>query len=230
MKLWKKISITIVVLMMICGAACFWYVNDYYHAQNSHEMTISNKNVIDKDQYFEFNKKSKSNVGVIFYPGGKVEASAYNVFLNKLATKGYHVFGLKVLFNLAILDQNKADIVINNNKQIKKWYIMGHSLGGVSGQNFANQHKNIISGVIHLGSYPLSKDNNVTNISIFGSNDKVVNKNKLKNSDELYEIKGGNHAQFGNYSNQAGDGKPTISSNQQKDEAIKKIEFFINKN
>jgi hypothetical protein len=42
-----------------------------------------------------------------------------------------------------------------------------------------------------------------------------------------YEIKGGNHAGFGDYGVQAGDGKAAISADRQQNKAAVKIAEFI---
>ena len=59
-------------------------------------------------------------------------------------------------------------------------------------------------------------------ISIYGSEDKVLNKDKYKkyksnlpSSFEEMIIYGGNHAYFGVYGEQKGDGKATINNQQQ---------------
>ena len=48
------------------------------------------------------------------------------------------------------------------------------------------------------------------------------------NSKEVV-IKGGNHAQFGNYGEQAGDGTATISREEQQDQTAKAILEFTGK-
>lgn len=230
MKKINKIVVIILVILSIILGYGIWYVNDYYKVENNSEVQVATKNAKINNDYIEFNHNSNSKIGIIFYPGGKVYPLAYNVMLNNLSHKNYHVFGLKVLFNLAILDENKANSVINNHKNIKKWVLIGHSLGGVTAQNFANKHKNIVNAVIHLGSYPLDSKNNVTNLAIYGSLDKVVNKTKLKNAEQIFEINGANHAQYGNYGKQKGDGQATISSQMQQEITINKIiEFMISK-
>ena len=85
-------------------------------------------------------------------------------------------------------------------------------------------HPKDYDGLILLGSYStadLSKtDLNV--LSVYGSEDKVMNRvkydeNKSNLPSDLIEvvIEGGCHAYFGMYGAQEGDGKPTISNEEQ---------------
>ena len=74
----------------------------------------------------------------------------------------------------------------------------------------------------------------MSSLSIYGTNDYVLNRKKYLKSKELlptnhYEfiIEGGNHANFGNYGNQKKDGSSTITREYQqeltKNEIIKYI-------
>jgi len=71
-------------------------------------------------------------------------------------------------------------------------------------------------------------------LAMYGSNDEVLNKNKLSEtksnapSNSLYfEIEGGNHAGYGNYGAQKGDGPATISNTEQQNIVTNKILEFI---
>ena len=82
-----------------------------------------------------------------------------------------------------------------------------------------------------LAAYPTKPlDESLLAITIYGSEDHVLNMKKLnaakrflpENSKE-YVIDGGNHAQFGNYGLQTGDGKSTVSSETQQQKTIELI-------
>ena len=114
--------------------------------------------------------------------------------------------------------------------EYENWFIGGHSLGGVVAA--MNTEKENIKGLILLASYPTEKPNCKT-LSIYGSNDGVLNIEKYqdstKNLKQFIEIviEGGNHAYFGNYGEQKGDNKATISRNEQQDITVKEIMKFI---
>lgn len=96
------------------------------------------------------------NIGFIFYPGAKVEASAYAPIAKEIASKGYTVSIAKMSFNLAVLSPNRADSIISNHEEIDTWVIGGHSLGGVMAADYALKNDKI-KGLVLLASYPQSK-------------------------------------------------------------------------
>ena len=103
------------------------------------------------------------------------------------------------------------------------WYIGGHSLGGSMAASYASAHSSQLSGVIMLAAYPSkSLNENTRAVIIYGSEDGVLNMAKLEeanryllNDTKTCVIEGGNHAQFGNYGRQDGDGIADISSEEQ---------------
>ena len=88
---------------------------------------------------------------------------------------------------------------------------------------YAAEHGEQLTGLILLAAYPTKElDDALLEISIYGSEDLVLNPDKMiagkayAPSDfcELV-IEGGNHAQFGNYGYQKGDGIAAISCEEQ---------------
>ena len=114
-------------------------------------------------------------------------------------------------------------------------YIGGHSLGGAMAASYAADHGDQLSGVILFAAYPTKQlPNTMTEIVLVGSEDQVVNRTKLEQGrnyapDRYIEriIEGGNHAQFGSYGAQRGDGTAAISSEQQIMEAVQIIQESI---
>lgn len=112
-----------------------------------------------------------------------------------------------------------------------QWYICGHSLGGVMAADYAAEHSSLISGVFMLAAYPTKPlDENLRCVTIYGSEDGVLNMEKLEkanqylpDSSEEVIIEGGNHAQFGDYGKQNGDGNATISYEEQQQRTIEII-------
>ena len=89
-----------------------------------------------------------------------------------------------------------------------------------------------LSGLILLGSYSTEKIELPT-LSVYGSNDGVMNREKydeyrgnLQNLTE-FVIEGGNHAYFGMYGEQSGDGTADISVIDQTDITSMFISDFI---
>jgi len=57
--------------------------------------------------------------------------------------------------------------------------------------------------------------------------DKILDRSKLSGGRNEEEIEGGNHAQFGNYGAQKGDGAASISAEEQQNFTADQIDIFI---
>ncbi len=98
----------------------------------------------------------------------------------------------------------------------------GHSLGGAMAASYISNHKNDYDGLILLAAYSEADVSDLNVLSIYGSNDKVLNKDKytsnLKNLGKDYVeiiIDGGNHSGFGVYGHQANDGESSLDDLEQ---------------
>ncbi len=231
-----KILTGVAIFLLILVSGFFIYVSSYYKADSFALDSLKSDSLVkveeNGDILFEPVLNAK-NIGFIFYPGAKVEASAYAPLANEIAANGYPVVIAKMNFNLAILSPNRADSVISNHKDIDTWVIGGHSLGGVMAADYALKNEKI-KGLILLASYPQDKTDlsskPIKVLSLWGSNDKVADLNKVKGAkkllpsdSEFIEIKGGNHGGFGDYGHQKGDGEASISNKQQMMDASKYI-------
>jgi hypothetical protein len=165
-----------------------------------------------------------AKAGFIFYPGGKVEHTAYIPLMRACASEGILCVLVEMPFNLAVLDVNAADGIQEEYPEIEEWYIGGHSLGGSMAASYLANHVEDYEGLILLGSYSTANlsGTNLTVLSVFGSEDRVMNREKyeesksnLPNNFTEYIIDGGCHAYFGMYGAQDGDGKPTVTNEEQ---------------
>lgn len=239
-RLYFKISVVIIILVLCATGAFFIYTANYYHATDAavEAMTnVQNIKITYKDDMAIFSPEvNAKEVGLIFYPGAKVEYSAYAPLMTKLAQKGITCVLIKMPYNLAIFNVNAADKAMSAVTDITTWYISGHSLGGAMASSYAANDADKLKGIILLGAYP-SSDLSKTNLkllALYGSNDNVLNKNKVSETksnapkNSLYfEIQGGNHAGYGDYGVQAGDGTATISADEQQNIVVDKILGFI---
>ena len=237
----KKLKIAlyiILALVIIIAGFSIWYLTDYSHADASVNAYLNGtENVsVEKIDNGLFIDGPGNESALIFYPGAKIEYTAYLPLFTELANDGVDCFIVEMPFNLAFFGLDSADsIVSNTNFTYDKWYISGHSLGGVVASYYVKNHSTDYDGLILLASYPAEDLNNVSVLSIYGSNDKVFNKETYDKSKGLmdynlteYVINGGNHAQFASYGNQAGDGVATIPSENQRKQTEKEILEFIN--
>ena len=174
-----------------------------------------------------------SAAGFIFYPGAKVEEAAYAPILDELAQAGICCVLVKMPYRLAVFDVNAAERVMEELPEVETWYIGGHSLGGAMAAAFAAEHESTLSGLILLAAYPTEEIKKLPVLSLYGSEDEVLNKEKYEKSASLaarlteYVIEGGNHAGFGNYGVQKGDGEAYLPREEQWQETVDYILSFM---
>ena len=177
----------------------------------------------------------KGKIGLIFYPGGKVKPEAYAPLLLQVAASGHPVVLCRMPLNLAVLKNGSAADVFAMRSDTR-WAIGGHSLGGSMAAFYAYKHPGAVAGLVLLGSYPAEGNSFASStlpvLSVFGSMDMGIDKIRqykplLPASTAFVELEGGNHAQFGNYGFQAGDGTATMPRLQQQNLALKAIVHFL---
>jgi len=228
------------LLLLLCFLVlgCIWYVNDYYRAdaevlatlQQGYPSTIT---IEQKDDMLFLAPTHPYDTGFIFYPGGKVDYLAYSPLLIQCAEKGIFCAIIKMPANLAVFDIDAAENIISLFPEINHWYIGGHSLGGAMASSHIAKYPDQYRGLILLGAYPSADLNgkNVPILSLYGSNDMVINSEKYATQLHLitneFIIDGGNHAYFGSYGEQEGDGTATITPSEQQSIAAQKIFDFI---
>ncbi len=168
---------------------------------------------------------------LIFYPGAKVEYTAYLPLLSELADQGIDCFLVKMPCNLAIFGQNKAKKIMDS-YEYDHWYLSGHSLGGAMAASYSSGHLESLNGLVLLAAYPTKnlKSDSFSVLSLYGSEDGVLNMEKVEEGNSYMPtdyaeicIEGGNHAQFGNYGEQKGDHAAKISREEQQAQTVEAI-------
>lgn len=233
----RKIAAAVIGFIFIVMLSAFFYVNDYYHSDESVNKYLQGNEQVAvleiADALFVDGPGEAS--AVIFYPGAKVEYTAYLPLFYGLAEQGVDCFLVKMPCNLAILGQNKAEDIMET-YEYKHWYLAGHSLGGAMAASYAARHSKNLDGLILLAAYP-TRDltgESLSVLSVYGSVDGVLNMEKLEEGRSLMPedytelcMEGGNHAGFGNYGEQKGDGKARISSKEQQERTVEVIMQMI---
>lgn len=231
-------AVAVVVIIALVGSLA-WLLNAYEPQDVARENLVSSNEVkVVEGDITEFIPKDVvSHTGVIIYPGARIDVKAYAPLANRLAQNGYKVFAVDMPFNMAIFSSHKADKVIDENKDIENWVIVGHSLGGAMATN-AIETNSKIKGIVYLASYPSGdkiKETGAEVLTIWGSKDGVINfenlikaKENLPKDTEYVEIEGGNHSSFGDYGLQKGDAKAIISEEEQLNITVESICDFIN--
>lgn len=168
---------------------------------------------------------------LIFYPGGLVSPVAYLPLLAEITdTAGIPTILIPMPLNLAVLAPNRAVKFLAKTPQflgaVEHWYIGGHSLGGAMAAGLVGEYPERFAGLVLFASYPAKSNDlsalNMPVMSISAEYDTVASSDEIKASKQrlpdqtrFFVISGGNHAGFGDYGPQSGDGEPTISKQQQ---------------
>lgn len=223
---------------LVFGIGGYAYVSDYYHADEKalEAMAYQTGSVqTEQDGDVIWFVPEDPTAGLIFYPGGKVEYTAYAPLLRACAENGILCALVRMPGNLAVLDANAADGLQQEHPEVTTWYIAGHSLGGAMAASHAAAHEKDFDGLILLAAYS-TKDLSQTTLrvlSVYGSEDGVMNresyeKNRANLPADTTEVvlDGGCHAQFVSYGPQDGDGVPAISGEEQVRQTVEAIAAF----
>ena len=209
------------------GGRFFWYVSDYYQAEDvALEVLASGDHLEVRDDLTILSPSYPTDTAIIFYPGAKVEAAAYLPLLDQLRQTGLTCILVEMPFHLAIFDVNAAEDVMAQFPDIRHWYIAGHSMGGAMASQFASEHPDEVDGLILLGAYLYGDYPPADTITVYGSLNQSV-EDKIDYTENVVEIEGGNHAQFGNYGPQKEDMPATISAEEQQAQTVEAISDFI---
>jgi len=228
----KSLICVLTVVILLAGSA---YLNTYYRASEEAGNAVKRAEKLNNDMLV-FEPQNEIRCGLIFYPGGKVEYTAYAPLMEACSKEGILCVLLKMPCNLAVLDINAADGIQKEFPNVNEWYMAGHSLGGSMAASYIGEHSEGFEGLILLASYSTENlsDTGLDALSIYGTEDLVLNKNKYKeNKDNLptdyveVVIDGGCHAYFGNYGEQEGDGKSTITVEKQQEITVEMIKNFV---
>jgi dienelactone hydrolase len=170
-------------------------------------------------------------VGLVLYPGGRVDPRAYAPAARALAEEGYLVVIVPMPLNLAVLAPGRAAEVMAAFPGVKSWAVGGHSLGGAMAANYAHSNPEAVRGLLLWAAYPAAGDDlsghQLAVSSIYGTRDRLATPKEIDASRPLLPpdtgwtaVEGGNHAQFGWYGSQPGDGEATISREEQQAQIV----------
>ena len=239
MQMYRKIKKGLLIFLAVVLAVSMAfgvYAGQYYHADL--------EAIQDQSLQVEYERMERLEDGslvfypaqyqsaVIFYPGGKVEALAYIPLMEHLAQEGVLAVLMPMPFNLAVLAKDAAAGIPEQFPEVESWYMAGHSLGGSMAASFAGENTAWVDGLILLAAYSTDPVD-VPVLSICGSEDGVLNMDKYdkyrSNLAELTEVvlEGGNHAGFGFYGPQEGDGAASITNLEQISRTAVQIAEFV---
>jgi pimeloyl-ACP methyl ester carboxylesterase len=229
---WKLIVGLVVAIVVALGAIGYLWLNNLAEPMpEAGPALVSDDQVtVTTEPWLTFTPATPTATGLIFYPGGRVPPEAYAPPVRAAAEAGYLSVIPDMPFGLAVLSPDAADAVIEAHPEIEHWVIGGHSLGGAMAGQYVAGHDEI-DGLVLWAAYPpggsdLSASDQLVS-SIYATNDGLTTLDEIEASRAqlpagatYVEIEGGNHAQFGWYGEQDGDGVAEISREAQQAQAV----------
>lgn len=156
-------------------------------------------------------------VGLVFYPGAKVDPRSYTARLAGLVTQQHMTVVIaKPWLGMALFDRRGLDAFTSAAPEVRAWIVGGHSLGGVR----ACQTAEDAQALLLFGSYCANdlSGSSLPVTSLAGSDDGLSTPQKIAEHRPnlpagavMTQIEGANHASFGDYGPQRGDGEATIA-------------------
>jgi pimeloyl-ACP methyl ester carboxylesterase len=176
------------------------------------------------------------STGLIFVPGARVEPYAYMAQLGGVVERhGMTVLITKPTLNLALFDLRGVDDFTTAAPLVERWFVGGHSLGGVRACLMAPDSG--VEGLVLWGSYCPNdvSDSGLRVLSVTGENDLLStpatideNAGLLPAEARFVTIEGANHASFGDYGPQSGDGERSITSDDMRATLTALLADFLN--
>ena len=243
-KIARRVASALVLVVAVLAVGFAWYVSDYYHADDvalaaaadadgAADGVIVREVAGGKLAFIP----EKPTAGLMFYPGGKVQPQAYAPLLTECARHGVLCVLAEPVFNIAFFDVNAADGVREQFPDVRTWFVGGHSLGGAVSSMYLSGHMDEYEGIAFLGAYPAADLSGFGGraLCLYGSEDGVMSRAKydearveLPANTEEFEMPGANHAQFGNYGQQAGDNEASITREEQQEQTAVQIAQLAN--
>lgn len=220
----KTIGLALVALLLVVSLGFYIWTRVARYPAFSEAVDIADAARTDRGWY-AFEPAGEASAGFIFYPGGLVDPAAYAPLMQRLSDDGILAIIVPMPLDLAVFGIDRADDVVAAYPGVDTWVIGGHSLGGAMAAEYLKGQPGAIDGIAFLASYPAESTDlsmmPVEALSIYGTEDGVAGDvfeeslRRLPARTPLEVLEGGNHAQFGDYGPQEGDGVATMGRDEQ---------------
>ena len=183
--------------------------------------------------------KDPNGTGLVYLAGARVDPAAYARKLSGLADAGVTIVIARPTLNFAIFELRPLSTFegLAADSGVQRWYVGGHSLGGVRAcQYAADAPAGSIAGVILFGSYCAAdlSASDLPVLTLSATRDGLSTPatiaaaaHLLPPDAQLVKLPGADHAQFGDYGPQPGDNPATASDAQAKREITTAVLAFI---
>ena len=164
---------------------------------------------------------------VVFYPGAGVPPAAYlPTWAPVVEASAVRVVVPAMPLGLAVLDSDAAAAVRAEVDGDGEWWLGGHSLGGAMAASFlTDADPGTWDGLVLWAAYPpgdgLAVRDDLDVVSVSGTRDGLTtpedvaaSRDDLPPGTTFTALEGVNHAQFGAYGDQRGDGEATVDDDE----------------
>ena len=160
--------------------------------------------------------------GLLYFPVARVDPYSYLYPLVDVAAAGTTVVIVDPLFNMALADSRGVEELTGDIPAITHWVLAGHSLGGVKACMEASHPA--VSHLVLFASYCANdiSELDIDVIQVVGDQDGLLDDALRLDAESLLPegrhdtvtIQGANHADFGTYGPQPGDGESAHSDRE----------------
>lgn len=209
--------------IILAVIAIVWFILRPYPAGDAAEAALEESAVIEESVHdaIRFKPEEEPLSHLIYYPGGLVEEEAYSYFGKAMAEAGVDIWIIPMPLNLAVLGSSRAEGVLELVGEAPV-VIGGHSLGGAMASRFAQEHADRLAGVFFHGAYPDEggrlDETDLSILLITAQYDEVMSQDSYQEGLTYLpaqaleqEVTEGNHASFGDYGPQRGDGEAGVT-------------------
>ncbi|WP_409190987.1 alpha/beta hydrolase [Bradyrhizobium sp. RDM4] len=223
-KLLIAIGVGVGVVALLGGGFIAWALDAYRADPLAQTRALNDSRVVisERDGFLVIRPSAApSAIGLLFYPGLRIEPKAYLSKLVALSSKARVniVIGRPTL-NIAALSIGQAEEMRKQLTGIERWY---HSLGGAAACYYASKHRDDVQGILLFGTYcgsDISKSP-LKVLAIVADRDGIMAPETIERHTvelpvdaQIVRVAGMVHSQFGNYGPQSGDGQASIDDNQ----------------
>ncbi len=242
---WRSWWRAALVVLTLVGIGALWWLTPFVAVQPALAAMESDAAVTVVEYPTQIGMtptRAAPETGVFFQPGARVDARAYAAVLRPLAETGQLVVISKQPFGIAFFNTQAFSSVQSAYPGVTTWVVGGHSLGGTVACIDADAHdsdaEHPVRGLLLYASYPasdMSTSLTAAVLSISGSDDGLATPAKidaakplLPKDTEYQVVEGAVHAYFGDYGPQPGDGTPTITHDDARQQISDLSVGFVN--
>lgn len=237
----RKISLALAGLVLIATLILSgWYQIDGQPLPETKQYLASNQFTVDvaDDGSLLFSPASANGYGLLIMHGALIKPQSYAKTAAYFAEHGYTVLLPYGFARLSITSVNSAAERMAE-LDLTGWFVIGHSMGGLSSMILVSQHILPVNGIALWASAIPTDYSNVSLpiLNMWGDHDGLIpadrfvaSQKNLPESTRYFIVKGGNHQNFAMYSHQFFEAEPKIGWREQIDIANTETADFFARN